>query len=607
MAVGLFGVVARRFCHVETDFAGLMRAIVSPVVALLLLSAITRAGLVSFQALYSRQRVTVEFFGPNLDGALWVMLTAMLGLVAISDMLWNAKQSGHVRHVSIVLVALVSFFVATSALNLVLAAITAGALIYFLDLFTPPAGIRGWSTLGVKIFGILVIYTFSSVLAVTGELAYPTSVRSGGTTLPWLLSKATQLTLAVYHGLDPVVSLFYAILVTLSLASFLAVVFKLAPRLPWQLPRLSHELSEATTLAVALGLCALASFLLAVPYLVAGRPIGVDFNWYIDRVNELQGSQGFHDLQLFPHPVVLLITLAAGQLVRGPPELAVQLTMESVAIFAAVSQAWFVHEMTQDWGTSLFSVLFTLFSIRTTVGYFAGLLANWLAIAEVFIALGLLIRFLREGKRINLACILVLNGLVFSTHVQTWVMLSVLMLLFGMWRRSLLIWSALLVLALIATTISSPAFVSLLTAQMLDVAHSSSLENPLSLLGNLATVGRFFAAGLFNDPVLLVLSIIGLLCASFGLKSRAASYPVLAWTALAAFPVIFLDATFAWRVLYQIPYETFAALGVSAIWQVCEDPSKTGKLSSYLPTTVLLAICLAAVFDGIRGILLLVV
>jgi uncharacterized membrane protein len=252
------------------------------------------------------------------------------------------------------------------------------------------------------------------------------------------------------------------------------------------------------------------------------------------------------------------------------------------------------------------ALLFSLFSVRTTVGYFAGLLANWFAMAEVFLALGLLARFLRDGRKRDLAFIIALNVLVFATHVEAWMMLSLLTLLIGLRRKELLVSMAVTLLVLVSVFVGNPAFVSLQARDLSVVASSFSLKNPSSLLSNLQTIDQFFVIGLFTDPVLLILSILGLACAGLGFKSCTSAFPLCAWTALAGFSVLFLGPSFAWRALYQVPYEILAALGVSVIWRECEARASARGLNSHLPTVVVLAIGLATIVNGIRGILVLV-
>jgi hypothetical protein len=136
------------------------------------------------------------------------------------------------------------------------------------------------------------------------------------------------------------------------------------------------------------------------------------------------------------------------------------------------------------------------------------------------------------------------------------------------------------------------------------VLGSFSLHNPVAFFSNLTILSQSFAVGLFRDPILLILSILGLLSTGLAREKRALRISVLAWTAFAGFFVLFFDPTWAWRALYQIPYEILAALGVLVIWRACVGPySLMGKPNKYLATVILLVICLAVIFNGIRGIL----
>jgi hypothetical protein len=581
--------------------------ILSPAVAFLLLSEMTRTGWISFQVLYSRQVVTVDFLGPYWDTSLWILLTVTLGLVVAADVLRQVRQSADAYLLLVILVASVSIFSIAAAFKLVILAIAVGALIYLIDLVgTIPSGIHGWSTVGAKILGVSVALTFAFVLSIVAELAYPGSLRFGGSTLPWLLFKALQLTMAVYHGLDPTVPVLYAILLILPFVLLGTIPYVVGKR-PGRGYEIPQGLNSSIALGVTVALFALASASLSIPYIGAGRPMGVDFGWYIDRLRELPEACGACTPASFSYLPILFVGWTFKELFQISPEFAIQLTTVTVAIAAAASAGWFTLQATQDKGTAVLSVLFSLFSIRATVGYFAGLLANWLALAEVFVALGLLIRFLRERNKQDLIAALAVNVLAFATHQETWVVLSLLMLLAGLRCRQALLGSGVVVLALASLALGNAGFVSWKAVQLSGVFASFSLRNPLNFLDNLAVLNEYFAVGLFRDPILLILSILGLIGISFRPVSRAPRFVLLAWTALAGLFVLFVGPPFAWRAVYEIPYEILAALGASVIWRACENPALGHPLSDYVPTTVLVVLCLATIANGIRAILTLAV
>lgn len=580
-----------------------IRIVLSPAVALLLLSAITRAGLISYQVLYARHTATLDFFGSYVDTIFWVLSTEGLGLAAASAV-FRHRKSTYAKYVFVALIALILAFGVTTALGFVVLGIAFGALVYLLDLFAFPVKICGWSTLAVRVLAIFVVLAFGFMLAIVGELAYPKSIQFPDSTLPWLLFKATQLAISVYHGLDPAVPVLCATLLLLAPILLLKEIPRSDHRSSCNLFSPPSELSARVAIAVAVGLCLLASVLLFIPYMAAGRPIGVDFSWYIDRLSQLHGD-GVATLSLSSHPAIMLVALTLEETLHVSPELAVQLTTNVVAISAVASAGWFAYQLSESTDAAVFSALFSLFSIRTTVGYFAGLLANWLGLAVVFVALGLLHRFLQGGKRRYIVFALALNVLAFATHLQTWIMLSMLILLLGLRRRELLIGAGLVLLGLAFVATENASLLSFgLSCVPQEALDSFSLHNPVAFFSNLTILSQSFAVGLFRDPILLILSILGLLSTGLAPEKRALRTSVLAWTAFAGFFVLFFDPTWAWRALYQIPYEILAALGVLVIWRACVGPhSLLGKPNKYLATVVLLVVCLAVIFNGIRGIL----
>ena len=282
--------------------------VLSPAVALLLLSAMTRANLISYQVLYVRHIATLDFFGPSLDTILWILSTEGLGLAAAGTV-FRHRKSTYTKYAFVALVTSSVAFGAATALGFVVLGITLGAIIYLLDLFAFPVKIRGLSALAAKVLGFFVVLAFGFVLAVVGELAYPESVQFPDSTLPWLLFKATQLAISVYHGLDPTVPVLFAILLLLSPILLLKEIRRSDHRPSCNLFSSRFELSARVAIAVAAGLCLFATVLLFIPYIVAGRPIGVDFSWYIDTVSQLH--DGFSAVSLSSlHPAIILLTLA---------------------------------------------------------------------------------------------------------------------------------------------------------------------------------------------------------------------------------------------------------------------------------------------------------
>jgi hypothetical protein len=607
MCGDLISRLRRHFPSKGKDAAGWIRTILSPAVAFLLLSAITRAGWVSIQILYSRQTVTVTFLGPSLDTWLWISLTVALGVVAAADVWREPNRSVAATFISGALVVSVFVFAVAAASGVSILAIAVGVLIYFIDLAgTVSPRILGWSSVGVKILGFFGPLTCAFVLTVVGELTYPMSVRSSAPQLPWLLSEATQLAIAAYHGLDLVVPLLYAVLLLLPFGLLLMRVLRLDRKLLGDFERSPDGLSSSTVLAVAVTLCALTSALLFLPYVTAGRPVGVDFGWYIDKVSELSQGETIPTLAS-SHPLILLIALTFKELFQVSPELAVQLTTEAVAISAAASAGWFTIQATKDRTTALLAVLFSLFSIRATAGYFAGVLANWFAMAEMFVALGLLLKFLQDRRIGNLLLALAVNAAAFVTHVETWIILSLLMLLIGLRRREAVLGTGVVVLTLALLSIGNVEFLTSQFDQMSQVVGTFSLQNPTTFLTNLEVLSQFFMIGLFKDPVLLILSILGLIYASAVFVSSDAKHLILAWSVLAGLFVLFFSPEFAWRMLYQVPYEVLAALGAYVIWRACQTLGSKSQMWASLAATVLLAICLATIANGIRAVLVPVV
>jgi hypothetical protein len=601
--------LAKKLLSREIGVASLTRIVLSPAAAFLLLSEMSRAGWISFQVFYSRMTITFDFLG-SLDTPLWVLVTVALGLAAAAGILKEGNRSACTKFLFVALTGAVLAFLVAAALGLLVPAITVGALVYLIDLAQDGALIvPGWSSRGTKILSVCIPTASAFALAIVAQLLYPASHSTPGAMLPWLFSKAVQLTVAFYHILDPFTSALYAVLLLLPFVLLLAETIHLdGNRVPGR-HKTSSELGSCTTLGIVAVVYLLGSVMLLIPCIATGGPVGVDFGWYINSVRELSRlptSELANAVFSLFHSLTLLIALLLRESFHFSPELAVQLTIQVVALSTASSAGWFTLQATRNRGTAVLSVLFSLFSIRTTVGYFAGILANWLALTWVFAALALLVRLTRKRQKRDLVFVMVLNMLTFFTHVETWMMLSLLMLLIGLWYKDVLTGTCLIVFTLGLMASGNVAFVSRQVVHMSAVIGSFSLQNPGLLLSNLGTLGRYFMIGLFTDPLLLLLSILGLAGACLGVVPRIARFSVVAWTGLCGLFVLFIAPEFAWRGLYQIPYEPLAAIGASMLWQATDaiDWARLGS-GSYLSITVLLTVCLATIDNGIRAFLIL--
>jgi hypothetical protein len=586
----LFSRFTRPFLK-RADATEYVRMALSPAVAFLLFSSVTRAGWVSTQVLYAREMITVNFLGAY-DTWCWILLTIILALVAASYPLQGPDQSA--RFLSLVLIASVLVFGFSILFRASALAIMTGAVIYFMDLLVPKR-----SSAFVKILCFFAPLTCAFVLDILAELVYPASLHSQRSSLPWLLSSSTQLATAAYHVLDPAVPLLYGCLLLLPFALFL-VSLSVRRRILDNLPRHCHEPGIFTFLGVALMLCGFAWVVLFIPFVVTGRPVGVDFHWYINGVSTLTRVGILPTLASFSHPMTLLAAAMIGELFQVTPELAVQIFTVFVAVLAGAAAAWTSLQATNSRAVALLSLLFSLFSIRATVGYSAGILANWLALGEGLVVFGLLARFLRLNRRRDLAMALVVNVALFATHFATWVMLSVVtLLLLGLRRKRALfgLGGIFTVLVLVSTAIPE--------VQLSQVVSTFAFRSPEVFLGHLQTLSQLFIFGLFTDPAILILSILGITYASFVLLSHDWKYMILTWSALTGALVLFLSPEFAWRALYQVPYEILAALGAYFVWLVCVGSGPRTTLRNSLAATILLAICLATIANGVRAVLVL--
>lgn len=356
----------------------------------------------------------------------------------------------------------------------------------------------------------------------------------------------------------------------------------------------------------AILVCAI--FLVYYPYIYTTRLIGVDTPWYYQNLLEMSKSGGVSRLissystaSRIPYLLLLYILMS---LTSFPPDLVVKIGPAVPAAFMGLTTLLLIRTLTHSDLLAVFSAFLGLFSVATTVGVYAGIFSNWLALGWTALFLGLLLRLWRHPSRLQVLAATLVSFVVLATHAWTWAIvlaslvlssvLSPLLLLPA--RRHILQDSALRAGLII---VGSNIALLLLIASLLptgEFMHMSrevityvNMDNLQTFPASFAFTVQYYVGGFIANPVIILLAIIGL-AASRRFDKRL-SLLLLSMLIITSIPLLLLGSFWQWRLLYVIPYQVLAVIGTAWMSQkIAAADSRFATLcQSLLMVTILLS------------------
>lgn len=347
--------------------------------------------------------------------------------------------------------------------------------------------------------------------------------------------------------------------------------------------REENQIASDRRLSFFLLACAvlLACFIAVLPY-VSGversQLHGVDTPFYYNYLKEIRNPfeavtqiaepRGLYLLLLFGIRAVGLDTFDA--IVVGPAILAALFT---VAVYLLT------QSLTESYLAAGIGSLYGAVSFHTLVGMFGGIFANWLALSFVMFLIFFLNRsFTRWNWRILLAAIL-MSYLTLVAHPWTWaviilVILTTLLYLYvfdassrsSSGRIAITFLASCVLPVILLSTLGSnfmPGLGSVLDAGFFQLVGSMSFVGLSHIVQNLMYTLRDYVGGILTHPQTLLLTLLGIF--SLPRFNRRMSAILISWLAVTSVFMLFLGPDLAWRVLYLIPFELFAAVGTLAL------------------------------------------
>jgi len=227
------------------------------------------------------------------------------------------------------------------------------------------------------------------------------------------------------------------------------------------------------------------------------------------------------------------------------------------------------RELTSNDTTSLLASFLTAVSFQTLIGIYAGLYANWIALIIGFLSFVFLIKFLKVSSRRNLAIYAGLVMLLVFSHVYTWTIFALFSGIFlGMvyklnsYRKKSIAILLIVVLSSVAVDVARSSLTGTSGGIESDagLASKAGMSQVSSLWSNLTDTTRGYAGALFGNFIIFSLGIYWL----FRSNSRElSSIFVLVFFAMAILPLLFGNDVIQSRMLYDIPFQIPAAIGLT--------------------------------------------
>jgi len=225
-----------------------------------------------------------------------------------------------------------------------------------------------------------------------------------------------------------------------------------------------------------------------------------------------------------------------------------------------------------SWAAS-FVALFTAFSFQVTVGMYGGFFSNWVCLIFLYLTWGFLFWSMRIGSWGLLGAATLFQVCVLFAHLETWEMSIGIAAVFLAitFARSLVRKSGFLdakmMLAFLVAGVAAGIARSIVSGNNLAFTHATELSEA-HLSG--AFVWEFWRIlnrtllsemGIsFTNPVMLFLACVGGLVLAF--DDRLVSRFLSACTVAVTVPFVFADWVIQTRILYDLPIQVFAFLGL---------------------------------------------
>lgn len=363
------------------------------------------------------------------------------------------------------------------------------------------------------------------------------------------------------------------------------------------------------------------SFVAAYPWLINRGAVGVDTEWYRSRL-EIIKSPSLAIVSSDPRGFYLwLLSLLKFGLNISTSQ---ALVAGSVLSSFLLSMSTYLFVSLQNREIAFLAALFSIFSVQTAVGVFAGIFSNWFSLAEstaYFTALSLWVR-----TRTNFYYLLSL-GLAFLlmiTHAWTWAIVvlatsavTVVLLWQSVWKKGPPLIDLQKIMLLLSINFVVPIVVlfvgygnpvlfgvrSGLSQGVKEVIPSISLTALTNIHASLQTTLTLYVQSFLVAPVVYVFALLGLYV--MAREKNMVSVVIVSWVASSSVLALLMTPWYQWRLLYVTPFYLLLAVGVhklSKLFAMQETDSMLLSVSiKVLPVVMMLNYVLRGGIQSVVG------
>lgn len=328
----------------------------------------------------------------------------------------------------------------------------------------------------------------------------------------------------------------------------------------------------------------LSLILIIIPHLLHEdeQYIGIDTQAYLDLLSTLDEttnnneyiSQLFISLGNGDRPLSLLLFHQLGRVGSIERSAAIEVGIPIIITPALVIITFFLcREITNDDYSSLFASFFSAVSFHVLIGLHAGFFANWIALLPAYISILFLLRYLKSSSRWHLSIFTASLFILLFTHVYTWTIVTLFLVLFlvftlirHIYQKKVILTSIVIVVLCIGTDLvrSNMAGIEPGIAKDLSVAESANagLSQFAARWENLVRTIQVHVGGFYSNFTFLSLVLSGLLLARM---TDSLWIFIAVFVSVAMLPLFFGNVVILSRVLYDIPFQIPAAITLAAI------------------------------------------
>jgi hypothetical protein len=326
--------------------------------------------------------------------------------------------------------------------------------------------------------------------------------------------------------------------------------------------------------------------------------VGVDTHFYVEWVTALNHSNNLRDFleQAFvvqsthgDRPVSLVVFFAIAKIAKGD----LFYVFDRLPVILGPILVLVVYFLTReliskDDTTPLLASFLTAISFQTLGGIYAGYYANWLALILGYTCIIFLFRFLKRSSGVNFAVFSISAVLLLFSHVYTWNVLIIAMAVFlgvvlkmNHYARKRIFLLFLVIAATvvidIAKTITTGSTGGIERDIYLAKLKEAGLAQFADRWNSLLDVTYHYFGGIFGNFIMLMLALYWLFRCNW---RDVSSVFLIVFMSVGMLPLLFGGATIQIRVLYDIPFQIAAAMGLTYLRK-----SANGSLL-WLPTCI---------------------